>query len=108
LFTTEGTHDFLAQHGIPSRVLYKATEKLEPNITTAICSKRVDLIINIPTKSIPSIISDGFTIRRLAIDHNIPLITNLQIAQLFLPCLTDINLNKSPVKSWKEYVAHET
>ncbi len=107
LYTTEGTHDFLMQQGIASRMLYKASETVEPNITSAILAKQFHLIVNIPTNSIPSVISDGFTIRRLAIDHNIPLITNLQIAQLFLPCLTELDLNLTPVKSWKEYIAHD-
>lgn len=108
LYTTEGTHDFLARHGIASRVLYKAQEKMEPNIRTAITEKRIDLIVNISTHSTPSQLTDGFLIRRLAIDHNIPLITNLQLALLFLHCLTEVDLKQSPLKSLKEYQTHAT
>lgn len=108
LYATEGTHDYLAAHGIASRVLYKVSENIQPNIKEALSGKRVDLIVNIPTSDRASTVTDGYTVRRLAIDHNIPLITNLQIAQLFLLCLCEVNLNTSPIKPWKEYVTHET
>ena len=106
LYATDGTHDYLANHGIASRILYKASENLQPNIKNAISSKRIDLIVNIPTSEASKTMTDGYMIRRMAIDHNIPLITNLQIAQLFLPCLTDLDLNQLTVKHWKEYAPH--
>jgi len=104
LFATENTHDFLVRHGVANRCLYKASDSLEPNIKTVIANRDVDLIINIPTNSSPKIITDGFTIRRLAIDHNVPLITNMQTALLFLLCLNELDLEKIPVKPWKDYV----
>lgn len=105
LYATEGTHDFLVNHGIASRALYKASESLQPNLRHTISAKQVDLIINIPTSNHnPNVVTDGYTIRRLAIDHNVPLITNLQIAQMFLLCLTEIDMNQVPVKSWREYL----
>lgn len=107
LYTTEGTHDFLASQGIASRALYKASERQQPNIKTAIAEKQIDLIVNIPTNREPSIVTDGFMIRRLAIDHHIPLITNMQIALLFLACLVDVDLDEAPVKPWREYVHSE-
>ena len=106
LYATEGTHDFLANQGIASRILYKASENLQPNIKEALSLKRVDLIVNIPNNDTPKTMTDGYMIRRMAIDHNIPLITNLQIAQLFLLCLTDLNLEQMNVKHWKEYASH--
>lgn len=107
LYATEGTQDFLAKAGVACRFLYKASENLSPNIKDIISSKKVDLIINIPTSHDTSQLTDGFVIRRLSIDHHIPLITNLQIAQLFLHCLTEVDLQTAPVKPWKNYVAHE-
>jgi carbamoyl-phosphate synthase large subunit len=106
LYATENTHDYLVRHGVASRFLYKASDSLEPNIKTTIANREVDLIVNIPTNISPKIITDGFTIRRLAIDHNIPLITNMQIALLFLYCLQELDIDKIPIKSWKEYVSH--
>lgn len=107
LYTTEGTHDYLAREGIASKILFKASESLEPNIKGAISKRQIDLIVNIPNRAYnPKAQTDGFTIRRLAIDHNIPLITNLQFALFFIECLLEIDLNKTPIKTWKEYVHH--
>lgn len=105
LYATEGTHDFLAKHGIASICLYKASEKIEPNVMTAIAGKEVDLIINIPSGGGTHQQTDGYKIRRLAIDHHLPLITNLQIAQLFLQCLCELNDTTIPLKSWREFLA---
>jgi hypothetical protein len=104
LFATEGTHDFLSRHGIASVCLYKASERIEPSVMTVIGSKEVDLIVNIPRATGTNTNTDGFKIRRLAIDHHLPLITNLQIAQIFLQCLAEIDPENIPVKSWREYL----
>lgn len=107
LFATEGTHDFLAKNGIACQALYKASENLQPNISNLISAKRVDLIINIPTNPASTDVTDGYTIRRLAIDHSIPLITNFQIAKVLLSCLTECKLSKKSIKTLKEYVTYE-
>ncbi len=103
LFATEGTHDFLSQHGIGSIAVYKVGEKFEPNIATLLAHRRIDLIINIPGKG-PDKASAGFKIRRLAIDHHIPLITNLQLAVIFLQCLSEVRLSQLPVRSLREII----
>lgn len=104
LYTTPGTHEFLTKRGITSHCLYKASDKEEPNVLTAILERRVDVIINIPRAPLSREITDGYKIRRLAIDHNIPLITNLQIASTFLQSLCDLDEDKLPVKAWSEYL----
>jgi carbamoyl-phosphate synthase large subunit len=101
---TEGTHDYLSKQGVASSFKYKASEKIEPNIATAIKKRDVDLIINIPRGTGINWDTDGYKIRRLAIDHHIPLITNLQIAQLFLSCLAKFHGKKLPVKSRREFL----
>jgi carbamoyl-phosphate synthase large subunit len=104
LYTTVGTHDFLSKEGIASRCLYKASEERHPNSVDAIVEGKVDLIINIPSSPVNiQKQTDGFKIRRLAIDYNIPLITNLKIAQLFLQCLVELDLKRTSVKSLEEY-----
>jgi carbamoyl-phosphate synthase large subunit len=105
IYATEGTNDFLCQHGIASRCVYKTSEKIEPNVTTLIASHKIDLIVNIPRGFGSNHKTDGFTIRRLSIDHHIPLITNLQIAQVFLQCLTELIFDKLPLLSWREFIA---
>lgn len=105
IWATEGTHDFLCQHGIASRCAYKASEKSEPNVTTLIAGQKVDVIVNIP-QSLGSSRNktDGYTIRRLSIDHHIPLITNLQNAMIFLQCLAELKMDQLSVHSWKELI----
>jgi len=106
IYATENTHDFLIKNGVSSSFLYKGSQELEPNVITYIAKRKVDMIINIP-RSLPtgSHNSDGYKIRRLAIDHNIPLITNIHIAKLFLQCLCSLEIDKIPLKSWQEYAA---
>ena len=105
IYSTENTHHYLTRHGVASHFLYKGSEEIEPNVITALADKQVDLIINIP-RSVPTGAhnTDGYLIRRLAIDHNIPLITNVHIAKLFLECLTQLDLEKIPARSWQEFV----
>ncbi len=104
IFATENTHDFLCRNGVGSHFLYKGSDEREPNVMTLIGNKEVDLIINIPSNASSTHHTDGFKIRRLAIDHHIPLITNFHIAQLFLQCLTRVNLKSISIKSWQEFV----
>ena len=103
LYTTPGTHEFLQEKGVITRRLFKASAGRKPNVLDVIREKEVDLIVTIPRSNpASSVITDGFKIRRLAIDHHIPLITNLQIAQLFLSCLT--KPKKITIKAWEDYV----
>lgn len=103
IYATEGTHDFLSKHGIASTFLYKASEAGEPNVLTAIAGKKIDVIINIPTGS-GNNHSDGFKIRRLAVNHRLPIVTDRQIAKLFLSCLARIATKKNTPLSWQEYI----
>lgn len=104
-YSTSGTHTFLSKNGVGSYFVHKTSEKSEPNIQTLIAQRKVDLIINLPTSSAVDNNSDGFMIRRMAVDHHIPLITNLQITMIMLQCLIDFK-GKPPesVLSWQEYM----
>jgi len=104
-YSTSGTHTFLSKNGVGSYFVHKSSEKNEPNIQTLITQRKVDLIINLPTASIMDTNTDGFMIRRMAVDHHIPLITNLQSALIMLQCLIDFK-GKPPesVLSWQEYM----
>jgi carbamoyl-phosphate synthase large subunit len=101
LYATEGMHDYLSKHGVSSTALYKVGEEFEPNISTILAQRKVDLIINIPRAGSDKN-SAGYKIRRLAIDHHIPLITNLQLAVVFLQCLAEIDREEIPVRSLRE------
>lgn len=102
IYSTSGTHSCLSKNGIGSYFVYKASEKVEPNIRSVISNRKVDVIINIPNNPTAESQSDGFAIRRMAIDHHIPLITNLQSAQIMLQCLIDLKESALQVRSWSE------
>ncbi|MCD6039286.1 MAG: carB [Gammaproteobacteria bacterium] len=102
IYSTGGTHSYLSKNGVGSYFVYKASEKVEPNIQTVIANRKVDLIINIPTNRGSEAKTDGFIIRRTAIDHHIPLITNIQSAQIILPCLIEFKEKELEVYSWAE------
>ena len=103
LYATEGTHEYLSKRGVGSVSVYKVGEKYEPNIATLLTEKKFDLIINIPKGNSGARATGGYLIRRLAIDHHIPLITNLQLAQIFLQCLGEIDIGELPIHSWQEF-----
>ncbi len=104
-YSTSGTHAYLSKNGVGSYFIYKASERNEPNIKTLIAQRKVDLIINIPTSTGIKTDTDGYTIRRMAVDHHLPLITNLQIAQVMLQCLINFK-GKQPesIYSWQYYI----
>lgn len=104
IYSTGGTHSFLSKNGVGSYFVYKTSEKVEPNIRTVITNRKIDFIINIPTNQSSVSQTDGFFIRRMAIDHHIPLITNIQSAQIILQCLIDLADTDLPVRSWREIV----
>lgn len=103
IYATNGTQRFLSKNGIGSRFVFKASDGAEPNVSSLIADRGVDLIINIPSKQVArNSETDGYIIRRLAIDYHIPLITNLQIAPTFLRCLT-LPKEEKPIKSWTDF-----
>jgi carbamoyl-phosphate synthase large subunit len=104
IYSTEGTHQFLSQHGIASYFVNKTSEAKKPNIKDLITQRKIAGIINIPSSSTGLQQTDGFLIRRLAIDHHIPLITNAQIAQIILQCLVSLWGKKLSVESWQSLV----
>ncbi|RJR14480.1 carbamoyl-phosphate synthase (glutamine-hydrolyzing) large subunit [Candidatus Parcubacteria bacterium] len=103
LYATEHTADFLTLHDIPCEKVFKISSDQSPNVTELLENGTLDLIVNIPTRAFVGENTDGFFIRRKAVDMNIPLITNRQLAEAFVSALAelkDIDLN---AKSWSEY-----
>ena len=103
---TEGTHDFLSRHGVQSKCVFKVSDKIEPNIQNTISKKEADLIINLPYDAFSaSSNSDGFAISRLAIDYNVPLITNFQLTEMLLESLSIYYDKRPKVKSYNEFLS---
>lgn len=104
IYATDGTQRYLTQNGIGARFVFKASDLREPNVSTLIANRKVGLIVNIPRKQMGTLHqTDGYIIRRLAIDYHIPLVTNLQIAPILLQCLTELDWKNREVKSWQEF-----
>jgi carbamoyl-phosphate synthase large subunit len=104
IYSTEGTHQFLSQHGIASYFVNKTSKAKKPNIRDLITQRKVAVIINIPSSMTGLQKTDGFLIRRLAIDHHIPLITNAQIALIILQCLVSLWDKELSMESWQNLV----
>jgi carbamoyl-phosphate synthase large subunit len=104
-FATERTHGFLTSRGIPSALLHKVSEPRSPNIREYLEERRVDLVINIPTHTTSQERTDGYFIRRLAADHNIPLITNVQLAKRFVEALSKEKVEALPVLRWPDLLS---
>ena len=104
-YATQNTHEFLRDRGISSAMLYKVSEPRSPNISEYIESKRVDLVINIPMHSSSETQTDGYYIRRLATDHGIPLITNVQLAKRIIEALSVEKVEELPLLKWPDLLA---
>jgi carbamoyl-phosphate synthase large subunit len=100
LFATEHTADFLGEHGIKCEKVYKISSDKNPNVMELLENGKLDLIINIPTHAMTDTSKDGFIIRRKAVDMNIPLITNRQLAEAFITALDEIKKRKRDIKDW--------
>lgn len=103
IYTTEGTHDYLRNHKIKTTKLYKISDNKEPSVHSALLDKKFDLVINVP--GLDELNKDGSTIRRLAIDNHLPLLTNPETGRLLMKCLADPQVVDIQPKYWKEYVA---
>ncbi len=102
-YATKGTADFLKKYGIKSKVLNWPLENKEPNIITYLNDGKIDLVINIPKSEEKFELDNDYLIRRKAIDMNINLITNLQVAKRFVKAMGKYNESSLTVKSWNEY-----
>ena len=107
IYATSGTAKFLNEHGINATPVMWPDEspEAENNVMQMIADHRFDLIINIPKNHTKRELTNGYRIRRAAIDHNIPLITNARLASAFINAFCKIDVDDIPVKSWDEYVS---
>jgi carbamoyl-phosphate synthase large subunit len=103
LFATKGSADFLRDNGIEVTTLHWPDEDQKPNTLDFIREKKIDLVINIPKNLSKTELNNDYTIRRSAVDYNIPLITNARLASAFLTAVCKRSLNDIKIKSWDEY-----
>ncbi len=103
LFATKGTHEFLKGNGIESTMLHWPDEDKKPNVLDYIKNGLIDLVINIPKNLSAGELANDYTIRRSAIDYNIPLITNARLASAFIYSICKHSKETLSIKSWNEY-----
>lgn len=103
IFATEKTSKFLNENGLASQKLYKIHEGKNPNILEYFQRGVIDLAINITDHNLKKDINDDYFIRRGAIDHNIPLFTDLKKAELFIKAIANKSLSNLQIKPWDEY-----
>ncbi|MFA6701868.1 MAG: carbamoyl-phosphate synthase (glutamine-hydrolyzing) large subunit [Dysgonamonadaceae bacterium] len=103
LYASHGTYNFLIDNGIKATDVKWPDEDGDINIKTMINDKQFDLIINIPKDVTKRELTNGYIIRRGAIDYNIPLITNARLASAFITAFCSLKLEDIKIKSWNEY-----
>ena len=103
LYASHGTQRFLTENGIPATDVNWPDEDGENNIRRMIADKQFDLIINIPKDVTRRELTNGYIIRRGAIDYNIPLITNARLASAFITAFCTMEMEDIEIRSWNDY-----
>ena len=103
LYATRGTQQFLESSGIEAEVAYWPDEHKSPNTIELIRSREVDLVVNIPKDLSQTELDNDYSIRRSAVDFNVPLLTNSKVASAFILAFCRLNSDDLAIKSWDEY-----
>jgi carbamoyl-phosphate synthase large subunit len=103
LYATRGTQQFLQNAGVEAHVAYWPDENKSPNTIELIKSREVDLVVNIPKDLSATELNNDYTIRRSAVDFNVPLITNARLASAFILAFCRMSIDDLAIMSWDEY-----
>ena len=104
IYATGGTHSYLNDNGIPAiRVYWPSQPDMQPQAIDLLHEHKVDMVVNIPKNFTDMELSNGYKIRRAAIDLNIPLLTNARLASAYIDAFTTHPLDSVEIKSWDEY-----
>ena len=104
LYATGGTYKYLVDNNIPAIQVYWPSEEGQyPQALDLLHNKEIDLVVNIPKNLTSKELSNGYKIRRAAIDLNIPLLTNARLASAFVDAISRYSMDDIEVKSWDEY-----
>lgn len=103
LYATGGTSRYLTENGVENNLVYWPSEEGTPQALTMLHNREIDMVVNIPKDLTVSELSNGYKIRRAAVDLNIPLITNSRLASAFIQAFCHIDMDDLSIKSWSEY-----
>ena len=104
LYATGGTSRFLTENGIENTLVYWPSEEgQQPQALDMLREHKIDMVVNIPKDLTVSELSNGYKIRRAAIDLNVPLITNSRLASAFINAFCTLSIDDIDIKAWGEY-----
>jgi len=103
LLATGGTYKYLTEQGIECKEVFWPSEDKQPQAIDMLHNKEIDMVVNIPKNHSVSELSNGYKIRRAAIDLNVPLLTNSRLASAFIHAFCTMSLDDINIKSWQEY-----
>lgn len=104
LYATQGTHDMLAENNIPSTLVYwPSDEGKYPQALDLLHDRAIDLVVNINKNLTTHELTNGYRLRRAAIDLNIPLLTNARLASAFITAFCTVKVEELPIKPWSSY-----
>ena len=105
IYATAGTAKFLNENNVKATAVGWPDEEHKdlPNVMQMIADHKFDLIVNIPKNHTKRELTNGYRIRRGAIDHNIPLFTNARLASAFIEAFCTLSQDQLQIKSWQEY-----
>lgn len=102
-YATGGTAEFMRANGIPAKTLHWPLDKKSPNTIDYIKEGKVDLVVNIPKNYQEDELTNDYIIRRAAVDYNVPLMTNRQLAMRFAEAISRKSIDDLQIMSWDEY-----
>ncbi len=104
IYSTGGTHKFFKDNGVETEEVYWPDEEDKfPNALELIKQRKIEMVINIPKDHTKRELSNGYRIRRNAIDYNVPLITNARVASAFIYAICKMDIEDIAIKAWNEY-----
>ena len=103
IYATAGTAKFFNDNGVKAKAVSWPDEDKPDNVMDLISEHKIELIINVPKNHTKRELTNGYRIRRAAIDHNIPLMTNVRLAKAFIEAFCAMKLEDVKIKSWQEY-----
>jgi len=103
VYATAGTARFLNDNGVSATAVSWPDEDGDNNVMDMIARHEFALIVNVPKNHSKRELTNGYRIRRGAIDHNIPLMTNVRLAKAFIEAFTALRLEDIKIKAWQDY-----
>ena len=104
IFATDGTSRYLTENGIPNTLVYwPSDEGKQPQALDMLHERKIDMVVNVPKNLTVHELSNGYKIRRAAIDLNVPLITNSRLASAFINAFCTVDIDDIDIKAWGEY-----